>query len=75
MVDYEAEAERGMMWYKFSMIERVIKQNQHDWVWWVDFDTLFTNMTKNVEDVIDGALATLQEKERNEVDLILTPDW
>lgn len=61
------------MWYKFDMIERIIRAGTHDWIWWLDFDTLITNTTTLVTDVIDEALANITNPDA--VDFILTNDW
>ena len=73
IIDYEEHAERGTMWYKFDMIERIIRAGTHDWIWWLDFDTLITNTTTPVTDVIDDALANITNPK--DVDFILTNDW
>ena len=61
------------MWHKFDMIERLILQEQHDWIWWIDFDTLSTNMSIPVYEVIKESLSDLSNPE--DVDFLLTEDW
>lgn len=46
----------GVMWYKFTMIERLLKSAEYDWIWWIDFDTLMTNMGTKIEDIIHDSL-------------------
>jgi len=62
-----------MMWHKFDMVQQVINASQHDWVWWMDFDTLITNTNIKLEDIIADALANVTNPEL--VDWIFTPDW
>ena len=73
LVDYETTAQRGTVWHKFVMIERTIATGQYDWVWWLDFDTLITNTTIRVADIIEGALAGAANPD--DVDYIFTNDW
>ncbi|KAF2472075.1 uncharacterized protein BDR25DRAFT_324581 [Lindgomyces ingoldianus] len=58
---------------KWDMIQRVIDGGKHDWVWWIDFDTLFTNTTTRVEDIIHDSLSNVTAPE--EIDVLLTDDW
>ena len=55
------------------MMERLIKAGQHDWIWWLDFDTLFTNMTIKVTDIIQESLANATNPD--DIDFLLTDDW
>lgn len=88
-VDFDATEPRGVMWYKFTMVERIIlgksavqghgiggfpKQDQpeFDWIWWIDFDTLFMNMKLPLGEHIKNELASLPN--RDEVDMLFTPD-
>lgn len=73
MVDYETKNPKGIMWHKLDMIESVIRGGKHDWIWWIDFDTLFTNHATKVADVIEEALANSTTP--NEINILLTPDW
>lgn len=72
-MDYESHAERGTTWLKFDMIERLIQAEQHDWIWWMDFDTLITNTTVKLEDVISETLANSTEPDNT--DFLVTDDW
>lgn len=38
------------------MIRRLIKKDQWDWIWWLDFDTLITNTDIKVTDIIEETL-------------------
>lgn len=72
-IDYESTNNRGMMWHKFDMVQNVINGSEHDWVWWMDFDTLITNTNTKLEDIISEALANATDPDL--VDYIFTPDW
>ncbi|KAF2636678.1 hypothetical protein P280DRAFT_472893 [Massarina eburnea CBS 473.64] len=72
IVDYEAHADRGIMWWKFEMITRLIRENKYDWLWWIDFDTLITNTDIKVADIIEETLANATAPD--EIDYLLTHD-
>ena len=55
------------------MVERVIKEGQHDWIWWLDFDTLITNTTMSLVDIIEESLANVTTPDA--VDFLVTDDW
>jgi hypothetical protein len=73
IVDFEASKTRTVMWHKFVMIEEIIDAGQHDWVWWIDFDTLITNTSIKLTDIIAESLA--ETPNPDEIDFILTKDW
>jgi mannan polymerase II complex MNN10 subunit len=73
IVDYEAHTDKGTCYWKFNMMERLIKQAKWDWIWWVDFDTLITNTDMKVTDVIDEAMANATNPDA--IDWIITHDW
>lgn len=60
-------------WHKLNMVEDAIKLNRYDWIWWIDFDTLITNTTTKITDIIEETL----QKHPNPaaVSMILTQDW
>lgn len=72
VVDYEAHPERGTTWWKYDMMERLIKQNKWDWLWWLDFDTLVTNTDISVQGIIDETLKNVTSPE--DIDYLLTHD-
>jgi mannan polymerase II complex MNN10 subunit len=55
------------------MIERVINARTHDWVWWMDFDTLITNTSMPLTDIIAESLGNVTEPA--EVDFLVNNDW
>jgi len=72
IIDYDFTEERGPVWHKIPMIEDLVKKGQHEWTWWIDFDSLITNGTMKLENVIAEALKGHQNP--TEVDMILTAD-
>ncbi|KAH8891162.1 hypothetical protein GQ53DRAFT_841589 [Thozetella sp. PMI_491] len=72
IVEFESNSTRGVMWTKFDLLERVINTGKYDWVWWIDFDTLITNMSLPITDVISRALAS--DDRPDQVDLLATYD-
>lgn len=54
------------------MITRLIKQNKYDWLWWMDFDTLITNTSIKLTDIIHETLANVTSPD--EIDYLLTHD-
>lgn len=61
------------MWHKFDMAERVIKAGTHDWIWWMDFDTLITNTSLPLTDIINESLENVTNPA--DVDFLVTNDW
>lgn len=55
------------------MFEYLVRTGDYDWIWWVDFDTVITNTTIKIEDIIADALR--DEKNPDNIDLLLTSDW
>ena len=72
IVDYESHTELSVVYWKFDMVERVIKSGKYDWIWWLDFDTLVTNTEIKVADVIADELANISNP--NEIDYLFTND-
>lgn len=68
-VDYEGEGP----WHKLNMIENAINKRRYDWIWWMDFDTLITNKTIKITDIIEEALQ--KHKDPNSVSMLFTADW
>ena len=72
-VDWEANDPRGTTWHKFVMLEQIMNDKKHDWIFWIDFDTLITNATIKLEDIIQESLANATNP--NEIDYLFTGDW
>lgn len=60
-------------WHKINIVHRLVQQKKYDWIWWIDFDTLITNTTIRLEDLIEESLATVPDP--NKIDMILNRDW
>lgn len=75
IVDYEAHTDRdhGTTWWKYNMMERLIKTEKWDWLWWIDFDTLITNTDIKVLDIIEETLKKVTAPD--EIDVLTTHDW
>ena len=69
-IDYEGE---NGAWHKMTMVEEQIKLQKYDWIWWVDFDTLITNKTTRITDIVDEVLANSTDPDK--ISMIFTPDW
>jgi mannan polymerase II complex MNN10 subunit len=72
IVDFESHTERNINFWKFTMAERLIRTGKYDWIWWLDFDTLFTNTDIKVTDVIEEELRNVTNPE--EIDYLHTHD-
>ena len=73
-MDYDiAKNVRGPVWHKMHMLERQMNLSTHDWLWWLDFDTLITNTSVTLESIIDESLR--DHPNPGGVDMLLTADW
>ncbi|KAJ5991326.1 hypothetical protein N7522_011533 [Penicillium canescens] len=71
-IDYESYSTRGTTWLKFDMVERVINAGQHDWIWYMDFDTLITNHSMSLTNLIYEYLAKAPMPDT--IDFLVTDD-
>lgn len=55
------------------MAKRILESKEYEWIWWVDFDTLITNYSIPITDVINEALAKVDNPK--EIDFLLNDDW
>jgi mannan polymerase II complex MNN10 subunit len=46
---------RPPSWSKILAVHRLLKEEQCDWVWWIDADTVIMNSNKRVEDFLPAA--------------------
>ncbi|KAA8616813.1 Glyco-transf-34 domain containing protein [Pyrenophora tritici-repentis] len=73
VADYEAHSSTGNpVYWKFDMVERLIKSKKYDWIWWIDFDTLVTNTAVKLTSIIDEELQKASNPD--EVDFIFSHD-
>jgi len=71
-VDFQTRQPKGPVWHKFTMIERLIEADEYEWIWWIDFDTLITNTTVKLENIISQALARTSKPDN--IHALLTAD-
>ena len=69
---FHFEGPRGI-WDKFTNIEAAIETGRYDWIFCLDYDTLITNSSITLDDVVDEALAEVADPDQ--IDMILMPDW
>ncbi|KAF8537911.1 galactosyl transferase [Trichophaea hybrida] len=60
------------VWHKLNMIEYLIRTAEYDWIWWIDYDTVITNTSVKLENIITDALKGATKP--NDIDMILTAD-
>ncbi|CAE7000514.1 hypothetical protein CFE70_001015 [Pyrenophora teres f. teres 0-1] len=73
VADYEAHSSTGNpVYWKFDMVERLIKSKKYDWIWWIDFDSLVTNTAVKLAEIIDEELQKASSPD--EVDFIFSHD-
>jgi hypothetical protein len=65
------------VWSKIPLVNEALDTEKFDWVLWMDFDTLFTNMSTKMEDFMkDARINHLNTGQRwEDVDMIAAPDW
>lgn len=72
VMDFEADAEHGIIWYKYDIVEKFAREKKYDWMWFLDFDALITNTDTLIESIIDRAM--IMAPEPSDVKIILTED-
>jgi len=70
----------GGVWTKIFLTHQELASGKYDWILWMDFDTLFTNMSTRIEDFLDDAKTNHLNKFNNgqtweDVDIIAAADW
>jgi hypothetical protein len=68
--------EQGV-WAKLPLVNETLNSGKYDWVLWMDFDTLFTNLSIKMEDFISDARENhlAEGQSWDEVSIIAAPDW
>ncbi|KAA8908638.1 galactosyl transferase GMA12/MNN10 family-domain-containing protein [Sphaerosporella brunnea] len=64
----------GAVWHKLNMVEYLVRTGDYDWIWWIDYDTVITNTTVKLEDIIAEALHSEKVKSPQDIHMILTAD-
>lgn len=75
--DFEESREYLKVWDKLNLTASAISSNKaYEWIWILDFDTLITNTSTQISDVIERSLtfAEAEAKSGRDIDLILTRD-
>jgi len=68
------------VWSKIPLVNRTLDIGDPDWVLWMDFDTLFTNMSFTFEEFLKDAREKHLDAHKTgqkwiDVDIIITADW
>ena len=68
------------VWAKLPLVNETLNKGSFEWVLWLDFDTLFTNMNIRMEDFIEDVKTNDLNKHNtgqqwSDVDMIVAPDW
>lgn len=69
-------------WDKLAMIANATKatlagEKSYEWVLMIDYDTLITNTSVSLDELVRDSLqqAEKEGKNRDDIDMIVTPDW
>lgn len=58
----------GIHWIKLSAVRKALRS--YDWVFWVDYDTLFANISQTLDEIID-----VVERHSGSIDLVVQNGW
>jgi hypothetical protein len=69
--------DQGGVWAKLILVNETLNTDRFDWVLWMDFDTLFTNLSSKMEDFVDDVRTNHLSPGQSwdEVSMIAAPDW
>lgn len=68
--------DKGGVWSKIPLVNETLETGKFEWVLWMDFDSLFTNMSSKMEDFMENATTYLKEGQNwEDVSMIAGPDW
>ena len=74
---FKNDDQGGGVWSKLLLVNETLNTNRFEWILWLDFDTLFTNLSSKLEDFMDDVkrnhLSPHQQWEQ--VNMIAAPDW
>ena len=67
----------GGVWSKILLVNETLRSGQYEWVLWLDFDSLFTNLSMKMEDFVDDVRNNhlSSDQDWGEVSMIAAPDW
>ncbi|KAF2206506.1 glycosyltransferase family 34 protein [Cercospora zeae-maydis SCOH1-5] len=78
--DFEKNNNYFKDWDRLKAMEKVIRgklegENSYEWIWWTDYDSIITNSSIKLENLVDDALTGIEDPARRpEIDIIMTPD-
>src|SRR5436190_14938847 len=68
--------DKGGVWSKIVLVNETLESGNFEWALWMDFDSLFMNMSTKIEDFMENAKNHLKEGQRwEDVAMIAAPDW
>lgn len=72
--------DRGDVWAKMPILLDAMEDDHIEWVLWIDFDSLFMNMSTRIEDfLLDAEMNYVDMLNTGQkwwdVDMIATKDW
>jgi hypothetical protein len=72
--------DKAGVWAKIPLVIDAFDKDDIEWVMWMDFDTLFMNTSRRMEDFIDDARMNHLDAHNTgqkweDVGLIASPDW
>jgi hypothetical protein len=67
------------VWNKIVFLNQTLQSGKYDWVLWMDFDTLFTDMRSTIEDFMDECKMDIEtsggDRLWTDINIIAAPDW
>ena len=67
---------KGGVWSKVVLVNETLETGKFEWVLWMDFDSLFMNMSTKMEHFMENAKKHLKEGQKwEDVSMIAAPDW
>jgi hypothetical protein len=68
--------DKGGVWSKIVLVNETLQTGNFEWALWMDFDTLFTNMSSKMEHFMENAKSHLKQGQRwEDVSMIAASDW
>ena len=74
--EYIDNDEYSAVWAKMPIMRNLLLSGEYEWVMWIDFDTVFTNLSHSVDAFLTDALENHldSEQQQNDINLIIAPD-
>jgi galactosyl transferase GMA12/MNN10 family len=66
-----------MVWAKIPLVLNALESRPYEWVLFMDFDTLFTNLSITIESFLEETKETWLSPDQKweDVSMIAAPDW